>query len=143
MTRLLLLTLTALALHGQSGLEEIRKDPDLERRFESSLAFSDEAMRRSRRVVSESGTVSELRAALEDVAGGAEAALEALRATGKTPRKLGKQYKKGEVRTRDFVRQLEQLAPAISLDFRAPAEEAKDRVARIHEAFLEGVMSKK
>jgi hypothetical protein len=143
MTRLLLVTLTALALHGQAGLDEIRKDPDLERRFESALTFSDEAMRRSRRVVSESGTVAELRAALEDVANGAEEALGALRATGKAPRKLGKQYKRGEVKTRDFVRQLEQLAPAISLEIRAPAEESRDRVARVHEAFLEGVMSKK
>ena len=93
--------------------------------------------------MSESGTVAELRTALGDVSGAAETALEALKATGKSPRKLGRQYKKGEVKTRDLVRQLEQLVPAISLDSRQPAEEARDKVAKIHEAFLEGVMSKK
>ncbi len=84
-----------------------------------------------------------MRVALEEVAGGVELALESLKATGKPPRKLGKQYKKGEVKSRDLVRQLEQLAPAISLDSRQPAEEARDRVSKLHEAFLDGVMSKK
>lgn len=148
MIRLVLILMAATLLQAQTkpvqaGLEEIRKEPNLEKRFESALSFSDEAMRRARRVVSESGTVTDLRSALEDVSAGVETALEALRATGKTPRKLGKQYKKGEVKSRDFVRQLEQLVPAISVDSRQPAEEARDKVSQLHEAFLEGVMSKK
>jgi hypothetical protein len=144
MTRLLLLSVSMMLAQAQTAsVEEIRKIPGLEKRFEAGLAFGEEAMRQARRVVSEAGTVAELKTALAGVAAGVELSLEALRATGKSPRKLGRQYKKGEVKSRDVLRQLEQLVPAISLESRQPAEEARDRVARTHEAFLEGVMSKK
>lgn len=144
MTRLLLILLSVLLARAQTpSLDEIRAIPNLEKRFEAGLAFGDDAMRRARRVVSEAGTVAELKAALGDAVAGVETSLEALRATGKSPRKLGKQYKKGEVKSRDILRQLEQLVPALSLDSRQPAEEARDKVARTHEDFLQGVMSKK
>lgn len=130
----------AWTLQGSSALDEVRKQPDPLRRFEAALTLAGDAMRRARTVVQEAGTITELKAALDEVSGGVEVALEALRATGKHPRRLSKQYKKGEVRSRDLLRQLEQLVPAISLDSRPPAEQARDRVAELHEQFLRGAM---
>lgn len=144
MTRLLAISLFGLFAQAQTAsLDEIRQISNFEKKFEAALTFSDDAMRRARRVVSEAGTVAELKVALAEASGGVELSLEALRSTGKPPRKLGKQYKKGEVKSREILRQLEQLVPALSLDSRQPAEEARDQVARTHEAFLDGVMSKK
>jgi hypothetical protein len=87
--------------------------------------------------------VSELNQALGEVTQAMDISLSALRETGKTPRKLGKQYKKGELRSRAILRQLENLVINIGLENRPPAEAARDRISAIHEEYLLGVMSKK
>lgn len=143
MIRVAFLAGLSMCVLTDEALEEIRKQPDLMKRFENALTHAENAMAKARAVVRDAGTVGDLKQALDGVTGGLELSLESLRATGKTPRKMGRQYKKGELKSRDLLRQLEQLVPAISLDTRPPAEEAREVVSKIHQSYIEGVMSKK
>jgi len=133
--------LTFLPLLAWADLSDIQKEPSPERRFELALERADTLLRDSKPMV-DRGEIKKLGEALEDIAGACELALQSLRDTGKRPSKLGKQYKKGELRTRDFLRRLESLENALNFDDRPLAAKARDRVTVAHEEFLLGVMSK-
>ncbi len=134
---------TLWAQAGTEGLETIRKEHDHVRRFEQALDFSEAQLKAARQLVRDAGSRTELERMLEDVSGGAALALESLRETGKKPSRLGKQYKKGEVKTREMERMLNDLALALGVDDRPMAEKARDQVATTHEEFLLGVMTGK
>lgn len=125
------------------GIEEVRKEKNLSRRSERALGYAEESMTKARELTAGLGAREELQRALTGVVEGCELALESLRETGRPPRRLTRQYKRGELRTRDLIRQLENLAHALGLDDRPAAEEARKKVSVIHEKFLSGVMDKK
>ena len=135
------LALTASLLAG--GLDTIRKEPDPLRRFELALTFAETQARAARQLVKDSGSRTELLAQLDDVDAAAVLALESLQATGKRPNKLTRQYKKGEVKTLDIIRLLDDLVLALGLEDRPAAQRALDRATVTHEEFLLGVMSGK
>ena len=124
-----------------SDLSDIQKEPSLERRFELALDRADSLLKECKSLA-EQGNMKQLAPALEDVAGACELALQSLRDTGKRPSKQGKQYKRGELRTRDFLRRLENLENALNFDDRPMATKTRERVTVTHEEFLLGVMSK-
>lgn len=121
-------------------LEVVRKEPNLEKRSEKALDVASAAMKRARTIVQDAGTRTELSAALAELQAASELALQALKDTGKPPKKLGRQYKKGELRTRDLLKQLEDLIKAVGFEEREPAERVRDALTRIHDEFLLGVM---
>lgn len=131
-----------LAAPPAATLEEAKRQGDPLRRFEMALEAAATRMAEARQLVKTSGSRAELDAAVGEVAAAAELSLESLRATGRRPGKLGRQYKQGEVKTRQMVRELGEMAQALSVDDRVAAEKARDAVAVIHEEFLLGVMSK-
>jgi hypothetical protein len=124
------------------SLDAIRQDADPKHRFERALAFAEVQTSAARQLVKDSGVRAELQALLAGVTSGATLALESLRSTGLKPSKLGKQYKKGELKTREMERVLSDLALALSIEDRPMAEKARDQVAITHEEFLLGVMDK-
>jgi len=138
-----LLFWAVLAPPGGEGLEAIRKEPDHVRRFEQALDLSEVQAKAARQLVKDAGSRSDLEKLLEDVTGGASLALESLRNTGKKPSKLGRQYKKGELKTREIERMLSDLALALGVEDRPLAEKARDHVSITHEEFLLGVMGGK
>lgn len=133
--------LTFLPLLAWADLSDIRKEPAPERRFELSIDRADTLLKETRSLADQ-GDIKKLADVLEDVAGACELGLQSLRDTGKRPSKLGKYYKKGELRTRDYIRRLENLENALNFDDRPLAAKAKNRVTVMHEEFLLGVMSK-
>jgi hypothetical protein len=124
-----------------ADLKEIQKEPSLERRFELALAQSESSLKQAKALLP-GGEVKQLAEALDEAASAAELSLQALRDTGKRPSKLSKQYKRGELKTRQYIRQLEDLEKALGLQERPLASKAKDRVTITHEEYLLGVMSK-
>lgn len=138
-----LLTLLIAAPPGvPTSLDEIRREPDAKRRFERAIAFADAQGLAARQLVRDNGLRADLEKLLATTVEAAQLALDSLRSTGLRPSKLSKQYKKGEVRTRELERLLTDLALALSVDDRPAAEKARDQVGVIHEEFLLGVMSK-
>jgi hypothetical protein len=140
--RSLLLCLAPLVLVAQD-IEAVRKEPNLARRSQRALEFADREMAKAQRIVRDFGSRTELQAALDSVVAGSELALQALRETGRPPRRLSREYKRGELKTRDLIRRLEDLGKALSLDDRSMAEGALKQVNGIHEDFLLGVMGQK
>lgn len=138
----LLLCLAPPALAAQD-LEAVMKEPNLTRRSQRALEFAEREMAKAQKIVKEFGSRTELQAALDHVVEGSELALQSLRETGRPPRRLTREYKRGELKTRDFLRRLEDLEKALALDDRPMAEAALKRVTRIHEDFLSGVMGQK
>lgn len=125
-----------------SPLDDIRREPDAKRRFERAISLADAQALAARRLVREHGLRADLETALDATVQAARLALSTLRSTGLKPSKLSRQYKKGELRTREIERLLADLALALNLDDRPLAEQARDQLAVIHEEFLLGVMSK-
>lgn len=128
---------------GAADLEAVRKEPDLLKRSELALDAAEGALKDARALPAEGGSVADLRKDMETMVQAVELSLQSLRDTGKRPGKLGRYYKKGELRTREMLRQLENLVQAIAFDSRPPAEKARDRLIVLHDEFLFGVMSGK
>jgi len=124
-------------------LEAVKKEPDLQKRSELALDVAAEALKHARALPTEGGSVADLQKDMDTMVQGVELSLQSLRDTGKRPNKLEKYYKKGELRTRDMLKQLENLVQAIAFDSRPPAEKARDRLVVLHDEFLYGVMSGK
>lgn len=122
------------------GLDTVRKEPNLTRRAQRALEHSEREMARAQKIVREFGSKTELEGALAQVAEGAELALQSLRETGRPPRRLSRDYKRGELKTRDLLRRLEDLEKALSLDDRPLVEAIRAKVSPVHEDFLAGVM---
>jgi hypothetical protein len=122
-------------------LDSIRKEADPLRRYERAIDFADTQLKDARGLVTagEAGKVPEQ---LARVADAAELSLQALRDTGRRPGKLAKQYKHGELKTRDFLKRLESLIAALNFSDRPNAESCQMRMTATHEEFLLGVMSK-
>lgn len=142
MGRLILLTWVALPLTAQT-LETVKQEQNLTRRSQRALELAERELTVAQGVVREFGSKTQLQAALDIVAEASELALQALRETGRPPRRLSGQYKRGELKTRDFLKKLGDLEKALSLDDRPMAEASRKRVFEVHEEFLLGVMGQK
>lgn len=128
---------------GVVDLEAVKKEPDLLKRSELALDAAEEALKAAKALPAEGGSVEDLQKDMDTVVQGVELSLKSLHDTGKHPNKLSKYYKKGELRTRNMLKQLENLIQAIAFDNRPPAEKAHDRLTVLHDEFLFGVMSGK
>ncbi|MEJ1929834.1 hypothetical protein WDZ92_06075 [Nostoc sp. NIES-2111] len=80
---------------------------------------------------------------LEKAAGEVEKVLRILEETGKPPYKNAKHYKKAELKTREILRRIDTLLRDAGVEERESLQNAHDRVQRVHEKLLEGVMMKK
>ena len=128
------------ALASGQSLEAVGKEPNLARRSQRALEFAEREMGRAQQIVRDFGSKTELGEALENVAAASELSLQALRETGRPPRRLTREYKRGELKTRELLRRLEDLEKALSLDDRPMAAAPAKRVWQVHEDFLLGVM---
>lgn len=122
-------------------LEEVRREGDPLRRFERALQLAEARIAAAWKLVRGDGTRSQLEAAIDETVSASRLALESLEATGRRPGRLSRQYKRGEIRTRGFEKGLRELGLAVGFEERERIEQARQRMAEIHEQFLQGVMS--
>jgi len=140
----LLIAIACLTLSvAAADLDAVKKEPDLLKRSEMALEVAADALKHARELPAEGGSVSDLQKDMDTLVQGVELSLQALHDTGKHPNKLSKYYKKGELRTREMIKHLENLSQAIAFDNRPPAEKAHDRLVVLHDEYLFGVMSGK
>lgn len=146
MRRRLWLALLALAVMAAPPppltLEEVRREGDPMRRFDQALRLAEARLADAWKLVREQGPVGEFEGVVNEVVDASRLALEALESTGKRPSRLSRQYKRGEIRTRGFERGLKELGLAVSFEERAFVEQAREKMAQIHEKFLQGVMAR-
>ena len=122
-------------------MEAVRREGDPLKRFEQALRLAEARLGAAWKVVREAGARPDLEAAVDDVVAASELALESLRATGRPPGRLSRQYKRGELRTRGFEKGLKELSLAVGFEERERIEKARERVAAVHEQFLHAVMT--
>lgn len=125
------------------SLDSIGSEPDLVKRSERALAFAGASALRARRIVRDSGSRAELFDVLDQTVKALQLSLRSLRETGRKPSRLARQYKRGELRSREIVRQLTDLSAALNVQDRPEAEKLRDQASLVHEEFLLGVMSGK
>lgn len=122
-------------------MESVRAVGDPLRRFDQALQLAQARLKDAWKLVREGGSRTQLEAAIGDVTSASELALESLRATGRRPGRLSRQYKRGELRTREFEKGLKELALAVGFEERERIEQARQRLAAVHEQFLQGIMT--
>ncbi|WP_031498339.1 hypothetical protein [Bryobacter aggregatus] len=137
----MILSLLFLIFAAQS-LEEIRNLPDAEKRYQAALALASANLDEAR-LSSTNGTTAVTKEKLEMAAEATELSLKSLEAMGKRPYQNTRNYKRAELRTREFLRRIDTLLKDASVEDRDALQSAHERVNAVHEALIEGVMSKK
>ena len=128
---------------GAADLEAVKKEPDPEKRSDKALDAATEVLKQARALPTEGGSIDDLQKDMDTMIEAVELSLKSLRDTGKRPNKLTRYYKRGELKTREMQRQMENLIQALAFDNRPPAEKAQARLTVLHDEFLFGVMSGK
>jgi hypothetical protein len=126
-----------------ADLDAVKKEPDLEKRSDKALDAAMETLKEARALPTEGGSITDLEKDMDSMIEAVELSLKSLRDTGKKPNKLTRYYKRGELKTREMQRHLENLIQALAFDNRPPAEKAQARLNVLHDEFLFGVMSGK
>jgi hypothetical protein len=139
-----LIALFGLALClGAADLETVKKEPDLQKRSNLALDVAVAALKDARALPAEGGSSADLQKDMDTMIAAVELSLQSLRDTGKRPNKLTPYYKRGELKTHEMQKQMENLVQALAFDNRPPAEKAQARLNVLHDEFLFGVMSGK
>jgi len=107
--------------------DAVLNEPVAEKRYQLALDVAAKALVEKKLVVAADAT---------------EFALKSLEAMGKSPHKNARNYKRIELRTREFLRRADALIKEAGVEERPMLEEAQSRINAVHEKVLEGVMSK-
>ncbi len=118
------------------------QQPNLEQQARLSLDKADKALSEARAAYDKRDlelTKSLVREMLTDV----QLAEKSLADTGKDARRRPKQFKLGEMRTREMLKRIDSLENDMDIDDRAFVAEAKIKVQAIHDEWLLGIMGAK
>jgi len=115
--------------------DAVKNEPVAEKRYQLALAEAGKILQAAK----DNNPKQSLEAAAELT----EFALTTLESMGKPPYKNASNYKKIELKTREFLRRAEAIKKEAGIDERPSLEAAFNRINAVHENVLEGVMSKK
>jgi hypothetical protein len=132
----------ALAAKPPSSLEEVEREPDLEKRAGLALEFARPAVGRMVKAY-EAGERAQGRQILDSIVKAAVMASEALEETGKHARSKPKHFKRAEIDTRKLLRDLEAAKRDLTFDERPDLEPAIAKVEEINRQILFDIMESK
>jgi hypothetical protein len=124
------------------NLDQIRADPNLEHRAHSAIEYSGAAERNAEAAYSR-GDLPAVKTELKNMQEAVEIAKQALDQTGKSANRHPGPYKFGELRTQEMLVRLGDLERKMDSEERPMLEGPKSKVQEIHDAWFEGIMSKK
>ena len=123
-------------------LEAVKAEPNLERRSMKALELADASITAAREAFNKNEIKTAL-AALSNVTAGVEASQEALKATGKNPRRDPKHFKRAEMKIREMLRRLKNLEADLSVEDRPALVEVESKLQQVHDELIAGIMGKK
>lgn len=123
-------------------LTSVKSEPNLEKRSELALNNANLALDAARNDF-DAGNYDKSVTELEEVGDSVDLAYQSLSDTGKDPRKDPKFFKRAELRTRELLRRLEDLAPRLDGPNRGALEKVRTRISDVHDNLLNGIMTKK
>lgn len=127
---------------ARASLEQVRAEPNLERR---SVLAMDNAMAalKEARAAYNAGDTGKAAEKAKEIQESVDVAYAALEKTGKDPRRSPKWFKHAEIQSNELLRSIEALEHDMSLDDRAILEKTKERVQQVHDDLLAGLMGGK
>ena len=134
--------LVLLAQAPTLSLDQIRADPNLEHRAHSAIEYAGAAERSAEAAYSK-GDMAGVEAELKNMAVAIELAGAALRETGRSAMRHPGPYKFGELKTQEMLVRLRDLDHRMEPDERPMLEGYRAKVQEIHDAWFDGIMSKK
>ena len=132
----------AWAANPPMSLEEIRREPDLEKRAELALEFARPAVSRMVKAYAD-GDPEQARQILDSIVQAAVVAKESLEETGKHARSKPKHFKNAEIETRKLLRELEAAKRDLTFDERPDLDPAIAKVDEINRQILFDIMESK
>ncbi len=123
-------------------LDQVRAEANPERRARAAVEFAAAAERNAESAYSKGdmkAVVAELNSMMEAV----ETAQKSLQDTGKSPMGHPGPFKSGELRTQEILVRLGDLENKMDGDERGIVAAPKAKVQEIHDAWFDGIMSKK
>jgi len=140
-TSILILTLL-LTQPVPSSLDQVRADANPEHRAKIAVEFAASAEKTAEADYSK-GEMAAVATDLKNMAAAIEIARQALEQSGKTASRNPGPYKSAELKTQDILVRLNDLEKRMDSDERAVLEAPRNRVQEIHDAWFDGIMSKK
>jgi hypothetical protein len=125
-----------------TSLDQIRTDPNLEHRARVAVDFAALAERNAESAYSK-GDMGAVTAELKTMEAAINLANEALKETGKSAMRHPGPYKYGELKTQEILGRLGDLDHRMEPDERPALEGPRTKVQEIHDAWFDGIMSKK
>jgi hypothetical protein len=116
--------------------------PNLEQQARVSLDKAEKTLIEARQAYAKQ-ELDLAKALIKELQADVEAAAAALTETGKDARRRPKQFKYGEVKTRDLLRHLSSFENEMELDDRPLLVPARNSIQEVHDAWLLGIMGDK
>ena len=138
----ILLTAALMQPVASSPLDAVKTEPNLEKRSEKALDYADDTVGKLRGLYKH-GDWKGVEAALSEIRAAVDMARESLVQSGKNPRKAPKYFKKAELKTRELARRLNSFSQEVSFEERAPVDSTREYVMKVHDQFLEDVMTRR
>jgi hypothetical protein len=138
----LVMFLLLLSQAAPPALDEVRAEPNLEHRAKLAVEYAAAAERNAEAAYAK-GNAAGVAAELKNMVTGVEIAQQALAQTGKSPVHHPGPFKSGELRTQEILVRLGDLEHKMDADERGVLEGPRMKVQEIHDAWFDGIMSKK
>lgn len=134
--------LAILLLLTQSfDLEAVKAEPSPDRRAELAIDYANTALDRAKTLYT-NGDYKEAQAAAFEIRDSVELCADALKATGKDPRKNSRQFKKIELRIQALVRRVKSFAQNVSIEDRPSIVKVQNRLEEINDEIVTGIFAK-
>jgi hypothetical protein len=130
------------AANPPMSLEEVQREPDLEKRAELALDFARPAVGRLLKSY-EAGQRDEAKQLLDSIVQAVVVAQSALEETGKHARSKPKHFKRAEIDTRKLLRDLQAAQQQLTFDERPDLDPAIAKVEKINRQLLFDIMESK
>jgi hypothetical protein len=127
---------------ARADLDKARAERDLEKRSGLALGNASDALKTARQAY-DKGDNAAAAAALSEVLASVEFANQALKETGKDPRKHSKWFKRAEIDTRSLLRRLDAFQREMGFEDRPMLDKIIPPIQKIHDDLLEGLMEGK
>jgi hypothetical protein len=139
---LLLGMAVATAAPGWAGLDEVRAEPNPEKR--SALAMDNAvAALKELRAAYNAADLQKAMAKAQEIEESVDLAYASLEKTGKDPRRSPRWFKHAEIESNELLRSIETMEHDMSFEDRSILEKAKQRVQQVHDDLLTGLMGGK
>ena len=130
------------AAAAESGLDQVRAEPNLERRSKLAMDNATSALKAAREAYAAGDTAGTIAKAAE-IEQSVDLAYVSLTQTGKNARKSPRWFKYAEVETRELTRKLEDFQQQMSYGDRASFDQAKAKIQQVHDDLLTELMEGK